>query len=44
MDIYTRLVIVLSPLAIADIWSAFNIVAYDIRQVQNFLSKEAQGE
>lgn len=41
MDIDTRVVIVLAPLAIAASWAAFNIGAAAIRQIQNFLSKEA---
>ncbi|MTJ07961.1 MULTISPECIES: photosystem II protein Y [unclassified Anabaena] len=41
MDIDNRVVIVLAPVAIAAGWAAFNIGAAAIRQVQNFLSREA---
>ncbi|MBD2139483.1 photosystem II protein Y [Anabaena sp. FACHB-1237] len=41
MDIDTRVVIVLAPLAIAASWAIFNIGAAALRQVQNFLNKEA---
>ncbi|MBK1990782.1 photosystem II protein Y [Sphaerospermopsis aphanizomenoides BCCUSP55] len=41
MDIDTRVILVLAPLAIAAGWAAFNIGAAAIRQVQNFLNKEA---
>ncbi|MEI6443601.1 MAG: photosystem II protein Y [Nostocales cyanobacterium ELA583] len=41
MDIDNRVLIVLAPLAIAAGWAAFNIGAAAIRQVQNFLSREA---
>ncbi|MEY3334131.1 MAG: photosystem II protein Y [Cuspidothrix sp.] len=41
MDIDNRVIIVLAPLAIAAGWAAFNIGAAAIRQVQNFLNKEA---
>mgnify|MGYP000108359768 CR=1 FL=1 len=41
MDIDSRVIIVLAPVAIAAGWAAFNIGAAAIRQVQNFLNKEA---
>jgi photosystem II PsbY protein len=41
MDIDYRVVFVLAPIAIAASWAAFNIGAAAIRQVQNFLNKEA---
>jgi photosystem II PsbY protein len=41
MDIDNRVLIVVAPLAIAAGWAAFNIGAAAIRQVQNFLSREA---
>jgi len=41
MDIDTRVVIVLAPLVIAASWAVFNIGAAALRQVQNFLDKEA---
>lgn len=41
MDIDTRVVIVLAPVAIAAGWAIFNIGAAALRQVQNFLNKEA---
>lgn len=41
MDIDTRVVIVLAPLAIAASWAIFNIGAAALRQVQNFMNKEA---
>jgi photosystem II PsbY protein len=41
MDIDTRVVIVLAPVAIAASWAIFNIGAAALRQVQNFLNKEA---
>jgi photosystem II PsbY protein len=41
MDFDNRVVIVLAPVVIAAGWAAFNIGAAAIRQIQNFLSKEA---
>ncbi|ALB41261.1 MULTISPECIES: photosystem II protein Y [Nostocales] len=41
MDLDNRVLIVLAPVAIAAGWAAFNIGAAAIRQIQNFLSKEA---
>lgn len=41
MNIDTRVIIVLAPLVIAASWAAFNIGAAALRQVQNFLNKEA---
>jgi photosystem II PsbY protein len=41
MDIDNRVLIVLAPVAIAAGWAVFNIGAAAIRQVQNFLSREA---
>ncbi|HLO88250.1 MAG TPA: photosystem II protein Y [Nostocaceae cyanobacterium] len=41
MDIDTRVLIVVAPLALAAGWAAFNIGAAAIRQIQNFLSKQA---
>jgi photosystem II PsbY protein len=41
MDFDTRIILVLAPVAIAASWAAFNIGAAAIRQVQNFLNKEA---
>ncbi|AFZ26437.1 Photosystem II protein Y (PsbY) [Cylindrospermum stagnale PCC 7417] len=41
MDIDYRVVIVLAPVAIAAGWAVFNIGAAALRQVQNFLNKEA---
>jgi photosystem II PsbY protein len=41
MDIDNRVLLVLAPVAIAAGWAAFNIGAAAIRQVQNFLSREA---
>ncbi|MBD2567575.1 MULTISPECIES: photosystem II protein Y [Nostocaceae] len=41
MDIDTRVVIVLAPVVIAASWAVFNIGAAALRQVQNFLNKEA---
>jgi photosystem II PsbY protein len=41
MDIDNRVVIVLAPVAIAAGWAIFNIGAAALRQVQNFLSREA---
>ncbi|MBD2361189.1 MULTISPECIES: photosystem II protein Y [Nostocaceae] len=36
-----RVVVVLAPIAVAGGWAAFNIGAAAIRQVQNFLNREA---
>lgn len=36
-----RVAIVLAPIAVAAGWAAFNIGAAAIRQVQNFLNREA---
>jgi photosystem II PsbY protein len=41
MDIDTRVVIVLAPVVIAASWAVFNIGAAALRQVQNFLNREA---
>ncbi len=41
MDIDNRVLIVLAPVAIAASWAVFNIGAAALRQVQNFLSREA---
>ncbi|WP_414576115.1 photosystem II protein Y [Anabaena sp. CCY 9402-a] len=41
MDVDFRVVIVLAPVAVAAGWAAFNIGAAAIRQVQNFLNREA---
>jgi len=41
MDIDNRVLFVLAPVVIAASWAAFNIGAAAIRQIQNFLSKEA---
>ncbi|MEA5551487.1 photosystem II protein Y [Anabaena cylindrica UHCC 0172] len=41
MDMDMRVVIVLAPIAIAASWAVFNIGAAALRQVQNFLNKEA---
>jgi len=41
MDIDNRVLIVLAPIAIAAGWAVFNIGAVALRQVQNFLSREA---
>ncbi|AFZ57543.1 photosystem II protein Y [Anabaena cylindrica FACHB-243] len=41
MDMDMRVVIVLAPIAIAAGWAVFNIGAAALRQVQNFLNKEA---
>ncbi|MBD2387749.1 photosystem II protein Y [Cylindrospermum sp. FACHB-282] len=41
MDIDYRVAIVLAPIAIAASWAVFNIGAAALRQVQNFLNKEA---
>ena len=41
MDLDNRVLIVLAPVAIAAGWAAFNIGAAALRQIQNFLSKEA---
>ncbi|MBJ7295677.1 Photosystem II protein Y [Dolichospermum sp. UHCC 0315A] len=41
MDIDNRVLIVLAPIAIAAGWAVFNIGAAALRQVQNFLSREA---
>ena len=36
-----RVAIVLAPIAIAAGWAAFNIGAAALRQIQNFLNREA---
>ncbi|MBD2344509.1 photosystem II protein Y [Anabaena subtropica] len=36
-----RVAIVLAPIVVAASWAAFNIGAAAIRQVQNFLNREA---
>ncbi|HEY9799725.1 MAG TPA: photosystem II protein Y [Leptolyngbyaceae cyanobacterium] len=36
-----RVAIVLAPIAVAAGWAAFNIGAAALRQVQNFLNREA---
>ncbi|MEA5583675.1 photosystem II protein Y [Nodularia harveyana UHCC-0300] len=41
MDIDYRIAIVVAPIAIAASWAAFNIGAAALKQVQNFLKKEA---
>jgi len=41
MDLDNRVLIVLAPIAIAAGWAVFNIGAAALRQVQNFLSREA---
>jgi photosystem II PsbY protein len=41
MDIDNRVLIVLAPIVIAAGWAVFNIGAAALRQVQNFLSREA---
>ncbi|GAX38768.1 photosystem II protein Y [Nodularia sp. NIES-3585] len=41
MDIDYRIAIVVAPIAIAASWAAFNIGAAALRQVQNFLNREA---
>jgi len=41
MDIDNRVLFVLAPVAIAASWAAFNIGAAAIKQIQNFLSREA---
>ena len=41
MDIDNRVLIVLAPVVIAAGWAVFNIGAAALRQVQNFLSREA---
>ena len=41
MDFDNRVLIVLAPIAIAAGWAVFNIGAAALRQVQNFLSREA---
>ncbi|MTJ23206.1 photosystem II protein Y [Dolichospermum sp. UHCC 0352] len=41
MDIDNRVLIVLAPIAIAAGWAVFNIGAAALRQVQNFLNREA---
>ncbi|BAT51340.1 photosystem II protein Y [Nostoc sp. NIES-3756] len=41
MDIDFRVAIVLAPIAVAASWAAFNIGAAALRQVQNFLNREA---
>jgi photosystem II PsbY protein len=41
MDIDFRVAVVLAPIAIAAGWAVFNIGAAAIKQVQNFLSREA---
>ncbi|BCL35472.1 photosystem II protein Y [Nostoc sp. MS1] len=41
MDIDFRVAIVLAPIAVAAGWAAFNIGAAALRQVQNFLNREA---
>ncbi|AHJ28308.1 photosystem II protein Y [Nodularia spumigena CS-584] len=41
MDIDYRIAVVIAPIAIAASWAAFNIGAAALRQVQNFLNKEA---
>lgn len=39
MDIDWRIAVVLSPLAVAAAWAAFNIGAAALKQIQGFLSK-----
>ena len=41
MDFDNRVLIVLAPIAIAAGWAVFNIGAAALRQVQNFLNREA---
>ncbi|BAZ28581.1 photosystem II protein Y [Cylindrospermum sp. NIES-4074] len=41
MDIDYRVALVLAPIAVAAGWAVFNIGAAALRQVQNFLNKEA---
>ncbi|WP_082127335.1 photosystem II protein Y [Calothrix sp. 336/3] len=41
MDIDMRVAVVLAPVAIAAGWAVFNIGAAALRQIQNFLNKEA---
>ena len=41
MDIDNRVLIVLAPVVITAGWAVFNIGATALRQVQNFLNKEA---
>ncbi|MGL6282973.1 MAG: photosystem II protein Y [Microcoleaceae cyanobacterium] len=41
MDLDLRLLIVLLPIIAAGGWAVFNIGAVALRQVQNFLNKEA---
>jgi len=41
MDFDNRVLIVLAPVAIAAGWAVFNIGAAALRQIQNFLSREA---
>ena len=41
MDIDNRVLIVLAPVVIAAGWAVFNIGAAALRQVQNFLNREA---
>ncbi|BAZ67305.1 MAG: photosystem II protein Y [Pelatocladus maniniholoensis HA4357-MV3] len=41
MDLDMRVAIVLAPVAIAAGWALFNIGAAALRQVQNFLNREA---
>jgi photosystem II PsbY protein len=41
MDFDNRVLIVLAPVVIAAGWAVFNIGAAALRQVQNFLSREA---
>ncbi|QSV63195.1 MAG: photosystem II protein Y [Dolichospermum sp. DL01] len=41
MDFDNRVLIVLAPVVIAAGWAVFNIGAAALRQVQNFLNREA---
>ncbi|MBO1057585.1 MAG: photosystem II protein Y [Dolichospermum sp. JUN01] len=41
MDFDNRVLIVIAPVAIAAGWAVFNIGAAALRQVQNFLNREA---
>jgi photosystem II PsbY protein len=41
MDIDYRIAVVFAPIVIAASWAAFNIGAAALRQVQNFLNKQA---
>ncbi|MBO1049547.1 MAG: photosystem II protein Y [Dolichospermum sp. DEX182a] len=41
MDFDNRVLIVLAPVVIAAGWAVFNIGAAALRQIQNFLSREA---